>query len=303
MLKSLIGLTAALILAVPATAAPRDPNKLFADSKVVVRDRFSVEVVGRGPDVVLIPGLSSGRATWKATAQRLRATHRLHLVQIAGFAGEPARANAQGDVFVPTAEAIDAYLADRKLAPVTVVGHSLGGSMALYLAQQHPEHVKAAMVVDSMPFLAQMFGGAQLTPETARPMATAIRDGMAKGGESYAAGVKQQISRMATGDADKQLVTDWGLASDPGVAGRAMYDLLLLDQRSGLARMRTPVTVVYPDNTPAGAKAGMMDGYYTAAFRPAPAVTLKRVDASVHFVMLDQPQAFAQALDAFLAQP
>jgi pimeloyl-ACP methyl ester carboxylesterase len=301
MLKSLIGLTAALMLAAPATAAPKDPNQLFADSKVVVRDRVSVEVVGKGPDVVLIPGLSSGRATWKATAQRLRATHRVHLIQIAGFAGEPARANAQGDVFVPTAEAIDAYVVDRKLAPVAVIGHSLGGSMALYLAQQHPEHVRKALIVDSMPFLAQMFGGAQLTPETAKPMATAIRDGMAKGGESYAAGVKQQISRMATGDADKQLITDWGLASDPGVAGRAMYDLLLLDQRPGLKGTKVPLTVVYPDNAPAGAKAGMMDGYYAAAFRPASAVTLKRVDASLHFVMLDQPQAFAAALDAFLA--
>jgi pimeloyl-ACP methyl ester carboxylesterase len=303
MLKSLIGLTAALILAVPATAAPKDPNKLFADSRIVVRDRFSVEVAGKGPDVVLIPGLSSGRATWKATAERLRATHRVHLIQIAGFAGEPARANAQGDVFVPTAEAIDAYLVDRKLGPVAVIGHSLGGSMALYLAQRHPERVKKALIVDSMPFLAQMFGGAQLTPETARPMATAIRDGMAKGGESYAAGVKQQISRMATGAADKQLITDWGLASDPGVAGRAMYDLLLLDQRPGLAGTKVPLTVVYPDNAPAGAKSGMMDGYYAGAFRTAPAVTLKRVDASLHFVMLDQPQAFAQAVDAFLAQP
>lgn len=304
MLKAIIGgLTAALILAAPVSAAPKDPNKLFADSKVVVRDRFSVEVSGKGPDVVLIPGLTSGRATWKASAERLRATHRVHLIQIAGFAGEPARANATGDVFVPTAEAIDAYLVERKLGPVTVVGHSLGGSMALYLAQQHPEHVKAVMVVDSMPFLAQMFGGARMTPETAKPMATAMRDGMAQGGESYAAGVKRQIAQMATADADKQLITDWGLASDPSVAGRAMYDLLLLDQRPGLPQTKVPLTVIYPDNAPVGAKAGMMDGYYAAAYKAAPAVTLKRVDASLHFVMLDQPQVFAAALDDFLGRP
>ncbi|MBU1374368.1 MAG: alpha/beta hydrolase [Alphaproteobacteria bacterium] len=304
MLKALLGgLTAAMILAAPATATPKDPNKLFSDSKIVVRDRFSVEVAGKGPDIVFIPGLTSGRATWKASADRLRATHRVHLIQIAGFAGEPARANKDGDVFVPTAEAIDAYLVDRKLGPVTVVGHSLGGSMALYLAQKHPEHVKRVMVVDSMPFLAQMFGGAQMTPESAKPMATAMRDGMAQGGETYAAGLKRQIGQMAKGDADKQMITDWGLTSDPTVAGRAMYDLLLLDQRPGLSQTKVPLTVVYPDNAPAGAKAGMMDGYYAGAYKPAPAVTLKRVDASLHFVMLDQPQAFAEALDAFLSQP
>lgn len=40
---------------------------------------------------------------------------------------------------------------------------------------------------------------------------------------------------------------------------------------------------------------------YDAAFRPASKVTLRRVDSPLHFVMFDQPQAFALALDAFLA--
>jgi pimeloyl-ACP methyl ester carboxylesterase len=118
-------LALAALLASPAAAQP-DPNRLFADSKVVVRDRFSDEVAGKGPDVVFIPGLASSRATWKATAERLRGKYRLHLIQVAGFAGEPARGNATGEVVIPTAEAIDAYLVEQKLSPALVVGHSLG---------------------------------------------------------------------------------------------------------------------------------------------------------------------------------
>lgn len=300
MLKVVTGIVAALMLT-PMAARAADANKLFPDSKVVVRDRLSVEVVGKGPDVVFIPGLSSGRATWKAEAERLKKTHRLHLVQIAGFAGEPARANATGDVFVPTAEDLDGYLVKARLSPAVVIGHSLGGSMALYLAQNHPDHVKKVMVVDSAPFLAQMFMGARATPESARPMATAMRDGMSQGGDSYAAGVKQQVGRMVTGDADKQTIIAWGMASEPSVAGRAMYDLVLLDQRPGLAAMKTPVTVVYPDNVSAGTKAGFMDQVYAGAYKPVPSVTLRPVAGSLHFVMLDQPEAFAKELDAFLA--
>src|SRR5215470_81885 len=107
MFKYLAGLAAAALLAAPAHAAPADPNKLFTDSKVVVRDRFSDEIVGKGPDVVFIPGLSSSRATWKATAERLRGKYRLHLIQVAGFAGEPSRANASGPVIAPTVADID----------------------------------------------------------------------------------------------------------------------------------------------------------------------------------------------------
>ena len=82
--------------AVTAVAAPS--LKLFSDSRLVRGDRISVEVVGQGPDVVLIPGLASSRETYRRTAERLRGRYRLHLVQVAGFAGEPAAANASGPV-------------------------------------------------------------------------------------------------------------------------------------------------------------------------------------------------------------
>ena len=60
MLKLLMILVALMAVAGPA-AAQTDPNRLFADSKLVLRDRFSVEVAGNGPDVVFIPGLASSR--------------------------------------------------------------------------------------------------------------------------------------------------------------------------------------------------------------------------------------------------
>ena len=67
---------------------------MYSDSTLVVQDRFSDEIVGRGPDLVFIPGLSSSREVWKATAERLKSHYRLHLIQVAGFAGEEPRANA-----------------------------------------------------------------------------------------------------------------------------------------------------------------------------------------------------------------
>lgn len=301
MLKPLLGLMAALALAVPAAQAA-DPNRLFADSKIVVRDRFSDEIVGKGPDLVFIPGLASSRATWKATAERLRGKHRLHLIQVAGFSGEPARANGQGEVVAPTAEAIDAYLVEQKLSPATVVGHSLGGTMILYLAQKHPEHLKTAMVVDALPFFAAVMMGPRATVDAARPMAAQMRDGtLSMDGPAYEKMMQPQLDRMVVSPADRKTVMSWSLTSDRQAVGNALYDDLLLDLRPGLAATTTPITLLYPDNVPTGARAGMADRLYVASFAPARTVTLKRIDASAHFIMLDQPQAFADALDGFLA--
>jgi len=117
-----------------------------------VRNRFSDEIVGRGPDLDFIPGLASSRDAWKATAERLKNHCRVHLIQVAGFAGEPARANAQGPVLAPTAEAVDAHLVEQRLSPATVIGHSLGSTMILYLAERHPADLKKTLIVDAVPF-------------------------------------------------------------------------------------------------------------------------------------------------------
>ncbi len=305
MLKTVAGLAAALILAVPAAAAPaaQDPNKLFADSKVVVRDRFSDEIVGRGPDLVFIPGLASSRATWKVTAERLRGKYRLHLIQVAGFAGEPARANAEGEVVLPTADAIDAYLVEQKLSPAVVVGHSLGGTMLLYLAQKHPVHLRKVFIVDALPF----FGGMQspnATVDSVRPQAERMRDMMLKSaGQASAAQLESQMAAMSKDPAARRMIAAWGAASDRTVVARAMYEDLLLDLRPGLDTIRTPVVLMHPDNAPLGVPAGVMEKVYAGLYAPAPTVKLKLATGAQHFVMLDQPDQFAQELDAFLAAP
>ena len=45
----------------------------------------------------------------------------------------------------------------------------------------------------------------------------------------------------------------------------------------------------------------MVDANYGHAFAPAKAIKLIRIDNSRHFIMLDQPQRFAEELDRFLA--
>ena len=303
MLKALLALAALIAVSTPAAAQAADPNRLFKDSRIVVRERFSDEVVGRGPDLVLIPGLASSRATWKATAERLRGHYRLHLIQVAGFAGEPARANAEGDVLIPTAEAIDAYLVEQKLTPATLIGHSLGGTATLYLAQTHPEHLKKALLVDALPF----FGGMRsptATAESVRPGAAKARDAMiASTTPVTAASLLPQMKAMSKDPATQQMISEWGAVSDRTVVARAIYDDLTLDLRPGLAAIRTPIVLLYPDNAPLGVPAGMMAKVYPALYAPAASVTPTLVVDSQHFIMLDQPKAFADALDAFLAQP
>jgi pimeloyl-ACP methyl ester carboxylesterase len=294
---------AALAWGSARAAAVPEPPRLFADSQMVVRDRISVEVVGKGPDLVLIPGLASSRETWKATAERLKGRYRLHLMQVAGFAGEPARANGQGEVLAPTAEAIDAYIRTQKLAPATVIGHSMGGTIILMLAETHPQDLKRALVVDALPFYGMTMAGPMATKANIEPGAARARDAiLSSTDEQYRASLTGQMPGMATAPENRTMIINWGMASDHSVVARAMYEDMQTDLRPDLAKITTPITLLYPDYTPVGAPPGSMKQMYPTAFAPAAKVTPVEVEHSVHFIMLEQPAAFDKALDEFLAR-
>ncbi|HXC55595.1 MAG TPA: alpha/beta fold hydrolase [Rhizomicrobium sp.] len=291
-----VGAVVALTISLAAARADDSATRLFSDSSIVSRERFSDEVVGSGPDLVFIPGLASSRATWQPTAERLRNRYRLHLIQVAGFAGEAPRGNAAGDVLVPTAEAVDAYLVEQHLAPAVVIGHSLGGTMALYLAEHHPAHLKKVLLVDALPFYAVLMGGPAATADGMKPMAERIR-----ASTTPAPNLDRMIAGMVTAPADRATIAGWSRASDPGTVNRALADDLTLDLRPGLAAISVPITLLYPDYAPAGAPKGQTDTLYQGAYAPVPHKTLVRIDDSLHFIMLDQKASFAAALDAFLA--
>ena len=273
----------------PVEAAPTDASpRVFADSRLIVRDRISIEVVGHGSDIVMIPGLASSRETWRAIAERLRANYRLHLVQVAGFAGEPVRGNAAGEFFAPVVADIAAYLATLG-KPAMVMGHSLGGTFGLDLAQRHPELVSRLLVVDALPFFGVVMAGPAATVDIVRPMVEAM--GSVPSTRTSEAQTRTIMAQMASASVDVDRIAGWSRLSDPAVVGKAMLEDMLADLRPGLAAIRMPVTVLF--ETP-------LAPLMTAGYATLPDSKLIEVPEARHFIMYDQPARFAAEVDAFL---
>src|SRR5688572_2356688 len=149
-----------------------------ADAPPFAPTRFSVQVRGNGPDVILIPGLTSGSEVWNGTVAALPG-YRYHLVHVAGFAGAPARANARGAVVAPLADEIARYIRDRGLERPAIVGHSMGGTLAMMIGARHPDLAGRIMVVDMLPQPAHLFGG---SAADMGPLAGRLRNMMATPG-------------------------------------------------------------------------------------------------------------------------
>jgi pimeloyl-ACP methyl ester carboxylesterase len=263
-------------------------------------DRISVEVRGRGPDVVLIPGLSSSPKVWEGTVAAVPG-YRYHLVHVAGFDGAPAGANATGSVVAPVAEEIARYIAEGHLKRPALVGHSLGGSWALMVAARHPELASRVMVVDMMPYLGALFAGPTATPETVRPIAEQVRNGIATSqGDQRRQQTEQTIAGMVKTESLRAGPVAQSLASDPAVSGQAMYDLITTDLRPELASIKVPLTVLWVVPPGAPVTEAQLDQFYHLSYAATPQAVLKRIPDSYHFIMLDQPAVFAAELKAFL---
>lgn len=265
------------LLAAPAAAVDFKPT------------RISVAVRGSGPDVILIPGLSASRGVWNGTVAAVPG-YRYHLVEIAGFAGTPAAGNAGGRVAAPVADEIARYIAANRLGRPAIVGHSMGGSIAMMIGARHPEIAGRIMVVDMLPSPARPFG---VPPAAVKPLERLI-GGEVEGIDRLRRDLKSLVGRFGN--------ADWlENRSDAGVVGRSVAELLSTDLTSELPRIRAPLTVVYACSAKLTYACGPVSRAYSAAYGSRPGTRLVRIERSGHTIMWDQPAAFRAELRAFLA--
>ncbi len=265
-----------------------------------VSDRLSVEVVGQGPDVILIPGFGCSREVWRQEADRLKATHRVHLVQLAGFAGEP-WVHGDGPFIQPVVEELARYIREQDLRSPALVGHSMGSLIGLRLAQEHPSAIDRLMSVDSLPFFGAL-RGPQVTVESMGPAAEQTAQALrSMSDEAFRAAQVGSAAGYSRDPATRVHMVEWTMASDRRAMATAMRDVLLTDARPGLPSMALPVTILYAADADGGAPAAMADMVWGDQYSTLPGARLIRVDGSRHFIMSDQPARFAELMDQFLA--
>lgn len=261
-------------------------------------DRITVETRGAGRDVVLIPGLGSSPAVWRGVAERLDDTHRVHLIGVRGFATREGAANASGDLSEPVAAEIARYLAEVRAERPAVVGHSLGGQIALRLARRGG--AERVMVVDSLPFFSTVIDP-RLRRDDMLGLAEIARAAVLfLGDEAFRATGGPAVAGL--GRAGDGLLGAFGLGgdNDKRVLAQGLYEVLTEDLRPLLPAVRVPVTVIYAWSREMEITQAQADTLWRESFSGLPRVRFERVDDADHMLMLDQPQRFDEALDRFL---
>jgi pimeloyl-ACP methyl ester carboxylesterase len=295
-----------LASAVPAFAqgAATPPNRFAAS--IAPAERFEIQGMlverhgNRGRPLILIPGLASGAWVWQETVREFSNDHTLYVVTLPGFDGRPALA---GNPFDAARAALSELIASRRLVKPVLVGHSIGATLSIALAEDLGDRIGGAVAIDGL----AVFPRTENTPPEQRAaMAESFRQRMAAA-TPQAFAVQQQQYMRSMGVVDMGKADDLArltARSDPLAAAAFAGAVLALDLRPGLPTVKAPMLMLVPsygpDNAALGGTADDKLAYYRELMTGTPKLDVQLVDNARHFAMLDQPRAVNDALRQFL---
>jgi pimeloyl-ACP methyl ester carboxylesterase len=112
---------------------------------------ISHRVVGQGPPLVLVHGLSGSSRWWARNVAALAAYFRVYLVDLRGLG----RSSEIGFTLVESAQHLAAWMERTGIERAALVGHSMGGLIAAELAADQPRRVERLVLVDAAIFATQ----------------------------------------------------------------------------------------------------------------------------------------------------
>ncbi len=188
-------------------------------------------------------------------------------------------------------DALARYLRDNHLGHPTLIGHSLGGFIAIEFTERYPGLAGDLVIVDALPFA----GGVMLQAKdaaSARFAAQGMHAAMANmPQQSYEASVKAgtYTRGMVTGDEGFQKIVQWGLATDRKVAAEGMYEMMVSDARPQLARIPGRVLVLGTWAGYNGATKEAVQQTFETQYLGTQHLQIVMAGQERHFIMFDNP--------------
>lgn len=265
----------------------------LVQSMTIAQTSIAVKTLGSGDPILYLPGFANPGEIWNETSSQLP-KHAPHVVTYAGFGGVT-------PVEMPWYEKLKAdlvnYMVTNNLSKVTVIGHSMGGSLALDLAASLPDRIQKLVIVDALACMREIlmpgvpadalgYGGPYIEQMLAMDEAA---------NSSY---FDQLTQNMISKPEDKQVVKNWMTGADRETFVYGYVDLLKLDSRPLLSSIKVPVLVMVAGQPYGSGALDTMKKQYQGLERKEFAFA----QDSKHYLTLDAKDWFIGEVTSFLAK-
>jgi pimeloyl-ACP methyl ester carboxylesterase len=252
---------------------------------------FEVTKSGHGSkSIIFIPGFSCSGEVWNETKSIFEKDFTCYTLTMAGFAEVKAQ---PGATFKNWENSIANYIKENNIEKPIVIGHSMGGGLALALASDYPELIEKIIVVDALPCLAALMNPAFKTEE--KPDCSALINQMISAtDEQFYQMQKMSISRLVADTSKQELVVGWSVKSDRRTFAEMYCDFSNTDLREKIKTIKCPSMVLLEE--------------YFKNIKPAIEEQYKNLgnadiqysNKGLHFIMYDDKEWYFNQLNKFI---
>lgn len=265
----------------PATAAAQSAND--PPPPPAARARLPKFKPGQATryEIVLIHGLGGAAKEWEGVQPYLMGTFKVATFELAGHgATQP----VMDPTIVSEAKRLGEFLHASGMTYPTLVGHGMGGMVALQYALDHPGEIHRLILIDTAP---RQLAAPEQKQEVGRQLI-----------EGYDRFVGERYAMMSPDDEISTRILDMALRTHAPTFVSLLMSSFDFDLTGRLRTLTVPLLVIgselmfpHPDQSQA-----LLATY---GYDQARSLSFKRFGKTGHYIMLEQPVMLASVLMAF----
>lgn len=252
---------------------------------------FEVQKTGQGKQaIIFIPGFASSGDVWNETKSKFENEYTCYTLTMAGFAGVQAQPNA---TFKNWKSEIAAYIRDNKFQNPIIVGHSMGGGLALAIAAEYPDLISRIIVVDAVPCL-QALTNPDFKSKDENDCTAIVNQMTALSDEQFYQMQKITIPSLLENPIMQENVVSWSVKSDRKTFAEMYCDFWNTDLREKIKTIECPSLI-------------LLESYFInlkssieKQYKNLKTANLQYANKGLHFIMYDDKEWYFSQLDNFL---
>ncbi|MBV8328042.1 alpha/beta hydrolase [Chryseobacterium sp.] len=253
---------------------------------------FEVKKAGQGKQsLIFIPGFASSGEVWNETTAKFEKNFTCYTLTMAGFAGTRPGADAS---FKDWEKEIAAYIKNNKIEKPIIIGHSMGGGLALAIAADYPQLIGKIVIVDTLPCLAAI-SDPKFTSKENNDCSSTINKLTAMTDEQFRQMQTQAIPRLLADTSMQETVISWSMKSDRKTFAKMYCDFYNTDLRQTIKNIQCP-SLILLESFFVNLKPVIEDQY-----KNLKNANMQYASKGLHFIMYDDKDWYFNQLNNFLS--
>lgn len=240
--------------------------------------------------IIFIPGFACSGEVWNDTKSQYEKNFTCYTLTMSGFAGAKPMSNPS---FNQWETGIANFIKTNNIDKPIIIGHSMGGGLALALAADYPELIQKIIVVDALPCLFALNNPSFIATDNAACLSR-TKQLVAATNDQFYQMQKMSAQSLVLDSVNQELIANWSLKSDRQTFVEMFCDFSNTDLRFKLKNITCPSLILleapFKDMKPA------IENQY----KDLKTANLQYANKGLHFIMFDDKEWYNSQLNNFL---